>query len=175
MEKKEDMPEAVKVVVDKIKRRVEELRQKHGSLAEYGMPVLQSLEEIAVIYYLYKLGYTRSQIARILGISKDTVRNLVSNIEEKGSVSIMGPKSERITIATSPKELTRLVEEVILRTPAEQIRTRDSVIAEAESALRSAPARLSICLSTCIPLEGDYEELKKRMVEIVRRLYGAFT
>jgi len=83
------IPRPIQQVFFSLRDRILEIKKKYKSLANYGYPPYESIQEIAVIYGLIEFyGFDYNTIARELGLDKTSIYRLMKRIRTKGVVQI---------------------------------------------------------------------------------------
>lgn len=83
------IPRPITHVFFSLRDRILDIKKKYKTLANYGFPPYESLEEIAVIYGLIEFyGFDYNTIARELGLDKTSIYRLMKRIRTKGVVQI---------------------------------------------------------------------------------------
>ena len=104
----EELPGEVKSILHRVKERIDNIKRSYGSLQRYGKPPFDSIEELAVVYWLVKNKTDYRSLAKYLGIQHVSVYRWVKAIEEKGAIRI---GDERVEV--DPQQLLQLVGDMI--------------------------------------------------------------
>lgn len=162
-----EIPRALEGKIEEIRSRIRSLKRQYGSLANYGRPYLESVEEVAVIYYLYKeLGYGLNAVADILEVDKTSVYGLIKRIEEKNSVSITDPSTKKVkTISITPNELLDKARELM------GVTAKQKIVDPLQSSLIQSFLRENIERQSNLDRRTFYtEEEKMEAVKVVKAL-----
>jgi DNA-binding MarR family transcriptional regulator len=118
----EQIPTPIQKIFSTLSDRIRNLVKQYKSLANYGRPYIESLQEVAVIYYVNsKLGVGLNQIADWLGVDKTSLYKLVKRIEDEHRVAITNPATRKVeVIEVTPDQLINIVESEILQVQARQ-------------------------------------------------------
>lgn len=118
----DQIPKQLVDIVSRVKDRVSELTKTYKSLANYGRPYLESVDEIAVIYYLNaKLNVSLDKLASYLGVDKTSLYKLAKRIENENKASYTDPQTKKvITINITKEQLISMVEEQLLNVKAKE-------------------------------------------------------
>ena len=102
----EKVPSELRAVLSRVKERVERIEQQYGDLRRYGRPPFETIEEVAVVYYIIKKVASYRELAKYLGVQHVTVYRWKKAIE-KGRINIAGK-----IVEVSPDELLKTAEEL---------------------------------------------------------------
>lgn len=81
----ENLPEPFKEVLNKLRDRIINYRRIYGSLSAVGRVIWESEEEIAVLWYLYKVNNVSAYtLSKILTLDKEAVYKLINGIQLTG-------------------------------------------------------------------------------------------
>jgi len=127
-------PEPVAKKLYEIRDRVLEVRKKYGSLANYGYPIIQSVDEaIAIVYTTRVLGITETELARMLGLDKTTTFKWLKAYDEGRGITYYDVNDKKIKSFTlSIDEVSKVVEEWLKPKASRIIKdiTQSSVVQE---------------------------------------------
>jgi len=120
----ENLPSDLKVFLNSVKERIQNIQLSYGSLQKYGKPPIQTKEELATIYYIVKNIASYRELAKYFGIQHVSVYRWIKSIEQKHRFNFDG-KIEEIT----PEELIELAKELITPKARKWIKSvRDSAV-----------------------------------------------
>lgn len=102
----EKVPSELRVVLSRVRERVERITEQYGDMRRYGRPPFETVEEVAVIYYIIKKVASYRELAKWLGVQHVTVYRWKKAIE-KGRINIAGKMVE-----VNADELLKMAEEL---------------------------------------------------------------
>ena len=102
----EKVPSELRVVLSRLKERIERIEQQYGDMRRYGRPPFETVEEVAVVYYIIRKAASYRDLAKWLGVQHVTVYRWKKSIE-KGRINIGGK-----IVEVNPDELLKLAEEM---------------------------------------------------------------
>ena len=120
------LPSEVKVLLKRVKERIDNIKQSYGSLQKYGRPPIQSKEELAVVYYIAKEITNYRELARYLGVQHVSVYRWIKSVEAKHKFNFDGKMQE-----VTPEELKQIIADMLKPKARKWIRTvMDSAVVQ---------------------------------------------
>jgi len=163
--KLELVPKELAEVLNKLKKRHDEIVKLYRSLANYGRPLFEDLREIATVVYLNeKLGIGLNEIAYYIGLTKETLYNMMKKLEQ-GKVSIYNRETNRVeVIQVSKDQLISIVEEML------NVKARAEIDDPLKSAIIREFLEKPIEKRAKMPGHGEYlsDEHKKETLRVVK-------
>lgn len=107
------LPSELKKILETVAKRAYELQKRYGSLQKAGRPLFESLEEVAVIWYAI-VNSSQSEVARILGVTNQTMWNFIKSIRERSLVTIYNTaRGAAEKIEVSEERLKQIIDEMM--------------------------------------------------------------
>ncbi|MEM4744932.1 MAG: hypothetical protein QXX52_08160 [Ignisphaera sp.] len=118
------VPKALLDIVVRVRDRVKDLKKTYGSLAKYGLPYLESVEEIAVIYYLNVfMDIGLNELSNFIGVDKTSLYKLKQRIDESGEVSYYDRSiGKTVKVKLTRDDVEKIVSELIQPTSKRDIK-----------------------------------------------------
>jgi hypothetical protein len=167
-----EVPQVCRERFDQVRRRIELITSRYGSLSSYGKPVWEDPMEVACVVYLNeKFNVSLDKLSDYLGFSdKTALYKLVKRIKEQGRFTLWDGKNF-VTISKGVEELVQMVEGELQARARERI--QDLMSSAIVQKFMSSELRKRKVIAGKSSLLSEYQ--KKETMKEVWRLYEYFT
>lgn len=117
------VPKLLEPYLIRLRDRVRELKERYGSLARWGRPIFESIDEVAVLFWLNeKMGISLDRIASFIGIDKTTLYKVYKKVHQ-GVVAIYDREENRVKqVQVNVNDLINMVEEILQPSAKQKIK-----------------------------------------------------
>ncbi len=101
----DQIPKPLVKIIQTLSQRYNQIVKQYKSLAYYGRPLFESIEEVATIVWLNeRKNIGLNQLALWIGVTKETLYNLMKKLEKQNRITIYDRSSNRVLSLPMTKE-----------------------------------------------------------------------
>ena len=107
------IPKPLVKTIQNLSNRYNQIVKQYKSLAYYGRPLFEDVEEIATIVWLNeRMNIGLNQLAYWIGVTKETLYNMLKKLETRHKITIYDRQSNRVvSLPMTKEELLRIIDE----------------------------------------------------------------
>lgn len=167
-----EIPSICMEKIESLKQRVKEIEARYKSLASYGRPYLEDLDEVAcIVYSNVKMGLSLDKLAKMISVDKTSLYKLLKRVENEQKCTIYDRSTNSISIIkTTINELIQRVEDRL------QARAKARILDPLESSIIRKYVTSDIPKRAKIEGKPKFlsERTKRFTLTVVRRLMEYF-